>query len=124
MSKKRNYSEDIIQAFLFNSKVKDIAEETGLSTKTIGRYKQDPELQSIINERRLEYVKNCVSKLQSVMGECVDKLLDIIRDEETAPQVKVNAIQTVFKQCQEWTAITDVLERVKALENNINELDD
>lgn len=113
---KKNFSEDVIQAFLLNSRTKDIAEASGLSTKTVSRYKKDPELQKILDERRLEYVKGAVSKLQTVMGECVDKLMEIIRNDETAPQVKVNAIQTVFNQCREWTATTEILERLEAIE--------
>lgn len=113
---KRNYSEEVIQAFLMNTKTKDIAGATGLSTKTIARYKADPEFQKILSERRLEYVRGCVAKLQGALQECVDKLLEIIRAPDVAPQTKVNAIQVAFNQCREWTTTIDIVERLEALE--------
>lgn len=114
MSKKRHLeNENVIESFMSYAKIKDIAQATGLSEKTVSRYKDDPEFQKILSERKTEYVKAAVNKMQSVLIECVDTLMDIIRSEETKPQTKVNAIQIMFSQCRDWTQSADVLERLR-----------
>lgn len=116
MKKKFQYSETVITAFLTYDKVTDIVTATGLSRKTITKYKSSPDFQEILSQRRLEYVKEAVNKMQGALSECVDTLMNIIRDPETAPQVKVNAIQTVFNQCRDWTQSVSVLERLERIE--------
>lgn len=51
------------------------------------------------------------------MNECVDVLQSIIRDKEVSAQTRVNAVQIMLNQCKVWTETTDILTRLKALEN-------
>lgn len=112
----KQYSETVIAAFLKNDKITDIMADTGLSRSTIQRYRDDPDLQQILADRRMEYVKAAVNKMQAFMTEGVETLQNIIRDSETSPQTRINAIQIMFNQCKVWTETTDILERLKALE--------
>lgn len=114
-------NEAVINAFLTLPKVKDVAEATGLSVRTVQRYKQDEDFQRVLYERKTEFVKTAVNKMQSVMVECVDVLMEIIRDDDTSPQTKVNAIKCMFDQARDWTASADVLERLKAIMEERNE---
>jgi len=114
--RQKNFSEEVIQAFLTHSSTKDIASASGLSTKTVSRYKNDIEFQSILNERRLEYVKGAVHKMQMSMTECVDELIKIMRDKRNTPKMKVTVSQVIFNQCREWTMTTDILDRLQAIE--------
>lgn len=117
----KQYSEIVLSAFLKYDKVVDIMTETRLSRSTIQRYRDDPEFQRLLTERKAEYVKAAVNKMQAFLSEGVDVLQDIITDEGTSSQVKVNAIQTLFNQCRSWTETVDILERLKALEDAENE---
>lgn len=111
------YSEEVIQAFLLYSKNQDVANAIGKSIRMVQNYKKDPELQRLLTERRVEYVKTSVSKMQCSMNHAVDVLNEIIDDPETSQQTKVNAINTLFNQCRDWTQGVDVLERLQRIES-------
>ena len=113
----KQYSETVINAFLKHDKIVDIMADTGLSRSTIQRYRDDPELQQLLTERKAEFIKAAVNKMQAFMSEGVEILQNIIRDNETSAQTKVNAIQIMFNQCKTWTETTDILERLKMLED-------
>lgn len=91
------YTEPIITAFLECSKNVDIAEKTGLSTKTIQRYRQDPELRRIIFERRSQYVETAVHHLNEAMTKAVDTLITIIENDEISPLTRLKAIQIMLE---------------------------
>lgn len=114
------YSETVIQAFLLYDKASDIAAATGKSLRTIANYKKSAELQAILQERRAEYVRTALYKMQATINETTDTLLSIIQDNEVAAQTRVNAINVFFTQCREWTAAVDILERLQRLEQDIN----
>ena len=120
MARKKTYSETVISAFLKHDKLTDIAREIGVTPQTAAKYRDDPDLQEILSDRRLQFVKAAVSKMQGFMTEGVEILQNIIRDSETSPQTRVNAIQIMFNQCKVWTETTDILERLKALEDAEN----
>ena len=111
------YGENVIQAFLMYSKNQDIANAIGKSIRMVQNYKNDPELQKIVSERRIEYVKTSVSKMQCSMNHAVDVLNQIIDDPDTSSQTKVNAINILFNQCRDWTQGVDVLERIQRIES-------
>lgn len=115
--KKKNYSETLIQAFLQYDKVVDIMEATGLSRSTIVRYRDSPDFQKVLSDRRTAYVETAVTKMQAFMCEGVETLQKIIRDKNTSAQVKVNAVQILFAQCKSWTETVDILKRLEVLEN-------
>ncbi|MDO4943126.1 MAG: hypothetical protein Q4E73_09880 [Lachnospiraceae bacterium] len=120
MAGKRIYSETVVAAFLKYDKLSDIAREIGVTPQTVAKYRDDPTLQEILSERKLQFVKAAVSKMQGFMTEGVEILQNIIRDSGTSPQTRVNAIQIMFNQCKAWTETTDILERLQALENAEN----
>ena len=120
LAKKKTYSETIITAFLKYDKLADIAREIKVTPQTAAKYRDDPELQELLSERRMQFVKAAVAKMQGFMTEGVETLQNIIRDSETSPQTRVNAIQIMFNQCKVWTETTDILERLQALEDAEN----
>lgn len=120
MARKKVYSETVISAFLKYDKLADIAQVIGVTPQTAAKYRDDPELQELLSERRMQYVKAAVAKMQGFMTEGVETLQSIIRDRKTSPQTRVNAIQIMFNQCKVWTETTDILERLQVLEDAEN----
>lgn len=113
----KQYSETVLASFLKHDKIVDIMADTGLSRSTVQRYRGDPEFQQLLTERKTEFIKTAVNRMQAFMVEGVEVLEGIIRDNETSPQVKINAIQIMFNQCKTWTETADILERLKMLED-------
>lgn len=114
--RKKNYSEATIAAFLKYDKLTDIAKEIGVTPQTAAKYRDDPVLQEMLSDRRMEFIKSATGRMQMFMDEGVQILQNIIRDEGVSAQTKVNGIQILFNQCKVWTEQTDILERLRALE--------
>lgn len=114
--KEKEYSEQIINAFLLCNTDTEIAEKCNISRSTVFRYKNSREFKEILKARKTQYITQTVSNMQMKMNACVNELFSIIQDEETPKQTKVNAIQVLFTQCRTWTETTDILERLEALE--------
>lgn len=114
--KKRNYSEATVAAFLKYDKLADIAKEIGVTPQTAAKYRDDPALQEMLADRRMEFIKSATGRMQMFMDEGVRILQNIIRDKSVSAQVKINGIQILLNQCKVWTEQTDILERLKALE--------
>lgn len=111
------YSEKVIFAFTKYEKTVDLMNELNLSRNTIKRYKKDPELQQIVQERRAELVTAAVAQMQDYLSEGVQALIDIIHDPDTPAQTRVNAIQLIFNQCRDWMTTTDLQKRLAVLED-------
>ena len=58
---------------------------------------------------------NC-HMLQASMNRAVTELVAIIEDPNTAPQVRLNAIDMLFRHTYKQTEIVDIMERLEALE--------
>lgn len=118
MSKTKEYIEDerVIGAFLNNFRMVDVVKESGLSKSTCYRIKNDPKFQKALQKRKEEYLKTAVNKMQSYLIKDVEILQQIIESDETSPQTKVNAIQTLMNQLRDWTTTTDIMKRLEALQ--------
>ncbi len=121
LAKKRTYTENIIEAFLEHDKISEIMRITGLSRNTLTRYRDDPQFQDILNQRRVQIIRRSVQKMQQSLSDCVNVLNRIINDETISPQIRVNAIQTMLSQCKTWTETADLAERIAALERRSDE---
>ena len=112
----KEYPETLIEAFLTEYKLIDIARVTGLGRETVRRYKNDPDFQAVLTERRSAMVSAAVDRMTEYMTEDVEILQAVIRDPDTSAQTKVNAIQVMMNQLQTWTTTTDILRRLQAIE--------
>ena len=121
MARKRIFTEDLIAAFLEYDKISDIMRATGLSRNTVTRYRDDPQFQDILNQRRVQIIRRSVQKMQQSLTDCVNVLNRIINDGDISPQIRVNAIQIMMSQCKSWTETADLAERVEALERQSKE---
>ena len=112
----KRYSEKVIQAFLKNSRVKDIAADAGIGVATVRTYRQDPELQRILRERKREMVTAAIDTMRSFLCEGAEILIKLIRDPDTPPQTRVNALNLLFSQLRDWSINLELEERVAVLE--------
>ena len=116
---KKQYSEKVINAFLEYDKVTDIMAATGLSRGTIDKYRKDEEFQKVLFERKERFVAAAVAKMQASLSKGADVLQRIIENEAVSPQTRVNAVSVLFAQCKSWTTELDLLERIRALERDM-----
>ena len=114
---KEKYSEALVAAFLTSYKPAEIMKTANISKTKYYRLRADPDFQRILTERRTEIVKEAVLKMESYLSEDVEILQSIIRDPKTAAQVKVNAINLLMSQLNQWKQTTEILDRLQQLED-------
>lgn len=112
----KKYSEIVISAFATYTRTNDLMKATGLSRKTIDRYRKDSELLEVASVRRMDVIRESVYKMQSELTKCVDTLTKIRDDEEVSPQTRLYACNCLLNQCKEYTVSVDILNRLEALE--------
>jgi hypothetical protein len=113
----KQYEESLITAFLTSYKPAEIMKLTGISKTKYYRLKRDPDFQRILTQRRTEIIKEAVLKMESYLTEDVEILQGIIRKEDTSDQVKINGINLLMSQLNQWKSTTEILDRLQALED-------
>lgn len=114
----KTYDEALITAFLTSYKPKEIMELTGISKTKYYRLKRDPDFQRIITQRRAEIIKSAVLKMESYLTEDVEILQSIIRKADASDQVKINGINLLMSQLNQWKTTSEILDRLQVLEDS------
>lgn len=117
MSKK--YDERLINAFCQATKRDEIMKLAQIGKIKYYNLRADPDFMKAVNERRADIVKEAVLKMEGFITEDVSRLQEIIRNEETAPQIRVNAINLLMTQLANWRTATDIEARLLALEEQV-----
>lgn len=86
----------LIQAFLTCPNVTEVAKRTGIPRSTIYGISKQEDFQEKLAEARQAAVSDAVAYLQGNLSECAEVLMDIVKDKEAPPQVRINAINSVF----------------------------
>lgn len=86
----------LIQAFLTCPSVTEVSKKTGIPRSTIYGISKKEEFQERLAEARQAAVNDAVAYLQGNLGECAEVLMDIVRDNKAQPQIRINAINSIF----------------------------
>jgi hypothetical protein len=106
-----------IDEYIKCNSIVDICNNCKISKQTYYNYINKPQIKKIINQMRVEVLQNTTRKLQGHLELCSDELIKIIKDDNTAPQVKINAINCVFNNCNKMTEQIDVLSKINEIED-------
>lgn len=107
----------IIAGLLANTTVSATARATGISEATIYRYLSNEEFKREYEDRRTSMLVDNCHKLQANMEKAINELVEIIDNKDTAPQIRLNAIDTLLRHTYKQTELVDILTRLDALEN-------
>ena len=112
----KEYSEEIIDAFMFNAKLVDISRQSGLSLSQVKRLRKNADFQKIIRQRKDEIVRTSVNRMQAYFIMDVDVLQNIIKNKDINPQTRIYAISVLFSSLKDWMTISDLVERMDDIE--------
>lgn len=112
----KEYSEEIIDAFMFNAKLVDISRQSGLSLSQVKRLRKNADFQKIIRQRKDEIVRTSVNRMQAYFIMDVDVLQNIIKNKDINPQTRIYAISVLFSSLKDWMTISDLVERMDNIE--------
>jgi hypothetical protein len=84
---------------------------------------KSPEFQKLYAEAKTELITGVINRCQSVMMEAINTIAEIMRDAENAPQIRLNAADSIMRHGIKLIETRDILERLETLETafqNIN----
>ena len=105
-----------LKAMLEESTISKAADAANISRETAYKYLKDPVFKTELDKRRSECLNDTVRFLQSKLTVCSEQLVKIIENEDTADQVKINAINTVFTNFKSMSETAEVITRLEQIE--------
>lgn len=108
--------EAFLLAMLESPTVTKAIQSAGIGKTTAYRYMKEDAFQRELERRRNEAVGEAVSYLQSNLTRCAEVLIDIVNNKRVPPQIRVNAVNSVFTNAKAMTESVDFLLRVVELE--------
>ena len=112
---------NFLQALLTEPSILRATEKAGISRSTAYRYLSNTEFIRELNKAKNECISNTIRYLQGNLSACSEELMSIIKDPETADQVRINAINTVFANCKALFDTFEVAERLQLIEEQLQE---
>lgn len=110
-----------IDAYLKTKNMTETCKSLNISRNTAYNYLKDDRVKTEISKRRTELIGNTTLFLQDNLKECSSTLMDIIRDKNSSPQVKINAINSIFNNCNKLTETNDILTKLADIEERLAE---
>lgn len=110
--------EIIISALLTTPTIKEAAAVCKISECQIYARLRDTAFKGKYAAARLDLLERNTSKLQHYLSIAIDETAAIIEDKSNSPQVRLNACETIFRNCLKMTEQTEILRRIEKLEES------
>ena len=110
-----------LQCLLTESTVMKAAQKAGISRSTAYKYLNDPKFKSCLDSARGECIHDTIRFLQGNFAKCSEELMKIVDNPETADQVRINAINSVFANGKALIDNYEIEERLKQIEELLQE---
>ena len=115
---------NFIDAYISEQDINKVCKKLSITRPTYYKYLNDDAVKQEIHKIRVENLENTTRYLQDNLRLCSQKLIDIINADDTAPQIKINAINSVFSNCNKLTEQVDIINKVNQLEQRLQEQED
>jgi predicted DNA-binding protein YlxM (UPF0122 family) len=109
--------------FKYNS-INDICKELDISRQTYYNYLNNEIIRNEIDRIRTQYIENVTTYLQDNLMTCSIKLMEIIQDDKTTANTKINAINSVFNNCIKLTEQTEIIDKINKIKEIYERLQD
>lgn len=110
-----------INAYFKYQNVNDICKALKITRQTYYNYYNDYEIKDAINKQRLEILQGITLNLQTNLKLCSDELIKMIKSDDIPQQTKLNAINSVFNNCNKLTEQVDILNEIQTIEQRLSE---
>ena len=91
------------------------AEAAGIDERTVRRHLEDPEVQEMLEAARVEFRRRTMDRLVSLNTKAVNRLEQLLDDEDTPPAVLARLIDMTLNQSQRWVEVEELRARIDAL---------
>ena len=112
----------ILTALLTSCNLKEVAEKSGVSARTLYTYiNTDEELQQAYTEQQALVLKEVSDKMMCAMTEAVTVLTEIMEDKKQPSKVRVDSAKAVLDYGLRYYEVVDQNERIRKLEDKIKQ---
>lgn len=95
---------------------KEVIEKNKISKTTLFNLKKDPEFKRLLIEARAEIWESVIDDISRNAGECVQVLLDTMKDKKTPPTARIKAAKAILDYGAEYYDNVRILRRIEELE--------
>lgn len=110
-----------INAYFKYNDIKDVCNSLNITRPTYYKYLKDSDIKDAITTQRLEIMQGATKNLQNNLSLCSDELIKIIKSEDTPPQIKINAINSVFNNCNKLTEQLNILVEIENIKEKLKD---
>ena len=113
----------VINALADGMNKSNAALAAGVHLRSVTRWLNDPEfahVQDELRRRQAQATNYAATRLTGALDTSIDYLLEIIEDKEAPPSVRVRAALGIIDRQIQMMELSQVLERLEALENVID----
>lgn len=105
-----------------SSSISEAIRNTKISSRTAYRWmREDDEFRRELQNRKTKALEEVSTQMQVGFSDAVEELLQIIRNNRVSAQVKINAIDCLFRNAKPIMEEVDILNRLQAVEAKIQE---
>ena len=104
-----------------NSTIRAAADSLGVSESYLYSRLKNEQFKKRYDDSRDKILQHSVLRLQSGISDAIETITMIMNDAENSPQVRLNAAETILRNCLRLTEQVDILHRIEALERNQDE---
>ena len=113
-----------IDAYLSEQDINKVCKKLNITRPTYYKYLNDDAVSKEISRIRLATIESTARYLQDNLSLCSQELVNIIKSKEIAPQIKINAINSIFNNCSKLTEQVDIISKLESIEQRLSEQED
>jgi ACT domain-containing protein len=113
-----------IDAYLSEQDINKVCKKLNITRPTYYKYLNDDAVKQEISKIRLATIEKTARYLQDNLSLCSQELVNIIKSKDTAPQIKINAINSIFNNCSKLTEQVDIINELDRINQRLQEQED
>lgn len=108
-------NELIISSLISTTSVRAAAKVCGVSETQIYARLRDPAFKKQYDDARREMLEQSTAYVQGIVGEALQKMYEIMNDENAAPQIQLNAAEAIVRNSIKLTEQNDIIGQIAEL---------
>ena len=113
-----------IDTYLSSKNMTETCKKLKISRNTAYVYMRDSKVKAELDKRRGDLINDTTLYLQDSLKECSKVLMDIVNSPTASPQVKINAINSIFSNCNKLTETNEIMTKLAEIEQRLAEQED
>lgn len=109
-------NEKIIAALLSTESKRAAAKVLGIRPQTLAARMNDDVFQELYKKAKKDLIKESITSIQAKTGRAIEIIYEIADNPEIAPQIRLNAAETIIRYSHKFTESEEILSRIEELE--------